>query len=113
MTLVCMNEDVLRQFDLFLDLKQENKLFVKFSYLDDFSGLKEFVISYQTLIGESFVEVIRYDSSLKENLHVHELFHLKSKKVFLGGAPDMDLLIRLKDQLEKNWRKYLLKYKER
>ena len=108
-----MVEDTLRQFDLFLDPKQENKLFIKFVYLDDFLGLKEFVISYQTLIDEKFVEIVRYDSSLKENLHIHESFPLKTKKLFLGGEPDMELLVKTKDYLVKNWHKYLIKFKER
>ena len=100
--------DNFRQFEYFLDSKEENKIFVKFKNKLDSSEIEEFVIIYFTLIDESYIQVLRYDFSLREKFHVHHFFD--GRKIYFDEKPSFETLFNLCEGLEKDWHKYLLKF---
>jgi hypothetical protein len=106
-----MDDDSLKEFELFLDSKKENVLFVKFKYKPNSAELEEFVLIYFTMIENKLIEVIKYDFSQREKLHVH-LTDGKTKQ-FLDEEPNIETLINLKNYLALNWAKFLLKFRER
>ncbi|MFA6269215.1 MAG: hypothetical protein WC652_05335 [archaeon] len=98
-------------FELYLDLVEENKLLFTYTFLDDYVGLEEFVIIYLTKVDDKFVEVVKYDFSEKEKLHVHYFYPKNPRKVFLDLEVNVGLLMQLEVELTQNWRKHLLKFK--
>jgi|GEM_PF-4075472 len=106
-----MDEDSFRQFETFLDFEKKNKLFVKFKYMGNSPELEEFVLIYLTQKEDFFVEVIKYDFSQKEKLHMHH--YKEPKKIYLNEVPNIETLARLYEFLSANWRILLVKYEER
>jgi len=100
-----------RQFKYFIDYKNENQIFIRFEYNSDFS-MKAFVIVYLTKINEVFKEVVKYDYSQREQLHVHYFFKKHPRKEYLNLPPTIDTLFELKNRLELKWQKYLIKFNE-
>jgi hypothetical protein len=49
-----MDDEFVREFHSFLDSNRENKLYVSFSYSEDFSFVKEFVLIFLTKVGGIF-----------------------------------------------------------
>jgi hypothetical protein len=107
-----MQEDLFREFEINLDKNGENKVFVKFKLLEN-GGLEEFVVIYFTLVDGVFLEVLKYDFSKNEKLHLHCAYDKKRTKVFLDEEPSLDTLVILKDVILVSWKKHLLKFKER
>jgi hypothetical protein len=104
-------DDSFRQFEYFIDSKEENKIFVKFKNKLDSSEIEEFVIIYFTLIDKNFFQVMRYDFSLREKFRVHHFFD--GRKVYFDEKPSFETLFNLCEDLEKCWQKYLIKFNNR
>jgi hypothetical protein len=102
-------DESFREFNYFLDSKKENQLFIKFEYSADFL-VNAFVIIYLTKVNGVFEEVVKYDYSKRETLHVHYFFKKHSRKEYLGLPPTIDTLFELKIKLTENWQKYLIKF---
>jgi len=107
-----MNENF-REFFIFLDEKLENEIYIKFEYSDDFSLVKEFVLIYLTCVEGTFKEVVKFDCSQKELIHAHYFFKKYSWKDDLELLPTIDTMFSLKDNLVKDWQKYLVKFNEK
>ncbi|MEK6958586.1 MAG: hypothetical protein AABW59_00925 [archaeon] len=107
-----MDKENSRQFNLFLDTEQDNKIFIKYSYSEDLCRVKEFVLIYFTRRYDEFVEVVKYDCSEKERLHVHYFWGNSKHKEYLDREISIDTMLFIMDKLVENWRKYLLKFNE-
>ncbi len=105
-----MNENF-REFFIFLDGGMENEVYIKFEYSAEFI-VNAFVIIYLTKVNEVFEEVIKYDYSQKETLHVHYYSKKHSRKEYLDFPPTIDTVFELKNNLEANWQKYLIKFND-
>lgn len=104
-------DDNFREFFSFLDLKKENEIYIKFEYSSEFA-VTAFVIIYLTKVNGTFEEVVKYDYSQRERLHVHYFFKKHSRKEYLNLSPTVDTLFDLKIKLTENWQKYLIKFNE-
>ena len=105
-----MNENF-REFFIFLDLEMQNEIYIKFEYSEDFI-VNAFVIIYLTKVNEVFEEVVKYDYSERETIHVHYYYKKHSRKEYLDFPPTIDTLFELKNNLEANWQKFLIKFNE-
>ena len=108
-----MFDDCYREFEVFLDIAQENKIFVKFFLNPNGVDLEDFVIIYFTKVGEEFMEVVKYDFSQKESLHVHYFYPKNPRKVFLELAPALVTIVVLYDELVSSWHKHLLRFNDK
>ena len=106
-----MDSDFKQNFNYFLDSERKNRIFVSFTYSADFLSTDEFVLIYLTKIDDSFKEVIKYDYSKREALHVH-YFGKHARKEYLDLPPTIGTLFELKNNLVSNWHRYLLKFME-
>lgn len=97
----------------YLDKEKENKLFFRFVFTPDGKGLEEFSVSYCTIIDEKPREIVRYDCSARETVHIHQFFHKPPKKRKLGKEISYETMQGFIDIIEKNWRQYLVKFKEK
>jgi len=96
-----------------LDGQKENMLLVRFVFSDDGFEIIEFVLIYLTKINEKFVEVVKYDFSQREKVHVHFFYPKNPRKVFLDLSPNIDTIFSLKEELELNWHKHLLRFNDK
>ena len=101
-----------REFYVLLDASEKNKIYIKYAYSADFLSIDEFVLIYLTSVDGVFKEVVKYDYSQKEPLHVHYYFEKNARKEYLDLLPTIDTIINLHDKICSNWQKYLLKSKE-
>ena len=97
----------------FLDEEKENLVFVKFVFSGDFSEIKEFVISFISIIKEEPKEIIRFDCGEKEPVHVHRFYSKKQAKRFLKKEKSFETLQGFIKDVRKNWRQYRSKYAEK
>jgi len=96
----------------FLDTEGNNILLVKFLFPKDFSGVEEFTVIYLIAIGEEIKEIVKYDCSEKEAVHVHKLFGGKKEKKHLEKEKSFDTLEEFVQDIRKNWRLYRARYLE-
>jgi hypothetical protein len=101
-----------RSCSWFLDGKKENKLFVRFVFTSDGKGIEEFSVSYCTIMDDGLHEIVRYDCSEKETVHIHQFFRKASVKRSLDKEKSYETMQELIDLIEKNWRQYLVKFRE-
>lgn len=100
-------------FSRFLDKAEKNKLFVRFVFLPDCTGVEEFAVVYLAEIEGESHEVLRYDCSKKEAVHLHNFFYKKQRKSFIGKEKSFDTIEELVKEIQKNWRVYRLKFLEK
>ncbi|MDD4082610.1 MAG: hypothetical protein PHD05_04445 [Sphaerochaetaceae bacterium] len=96
------------EFEFFLDSHEENKIFMRFSTKEDSSEVTDFVLIYFTLIDNVFLEVVKYDFSLREKLHVH--YYFSKRKVYLDEDVNFESMAKFSEHLMYNWQNYLLKF---
>ena len=99
-----------QSIEVALDVEKNNKLLINFVYSENYCDIVEFVIIYLTKIEERFVEVVKYDFSRKEKLHVHYFYPKHSRKVFLDAEPNIDFIMGVKDDFVSNWHKHLIRF---
>jgi len=97
-------------FNKSLDSKMEYYLFVRFVYSMDFSSVDEFSISLVCLEFEKHLEIVRYDCSRDESVHVHYFYNSPPKKVYLNDFVSLETFWQYVDDVEKNWGIYVEKY---
>ena len=103
-------DDNFREFFIFLDSSMENEIYINFTYSQDFSFVIDFVLIYLTNVNGVFKEVVKFDCSQREALHVHYFFKKHARKEYLDLTPTIDTLFDLKNDLVANWQKYLIKF---
>jgi hypothetical protein len=96
----------------YLDKEKENKLFIHFIYNPDGPGIEEFCIGYWLMVDERPVELVRFDCSLREKLHIHYFFCNPPRKKGIDREVNYETMQECIDEIEANWRKWLLKYNE-
>ena len=97
-------------FSKSLDSKKNYHLFVRFIYSEDFSSVDEFSVSLIYLELEKHLEIIRYDCSRDEAVHVHYFHNSPPKKIYLNDSVSLETLWRYVDEVENNWENYAEKY---
>ena len=108
-----VGKDRQRSDSWYLDEKKENKIFFRFVFTPDGDGLEEFAVSYWTMIDEKPCEIVRYDCSARETVHIHQFFHKPPKKRILDKEISYDTMQEFIKIIEKNWRQYLIKFREK
>jgi hypothetical protein len=89
----------------------ELKFYVKF--FSKSSNIEEFVIILFLIKENIKLEVLKYDYSQKEALHVHKYYSKNSKKEYLQNKVDVEFVINLKNEIEINFEKYINFYKQK
>jgi len=102
-----------KTFNWFLDKEEQNKLLVRFVYSPDGKSLESFAIIYCALIDGKIRQIVRYDCSEREEVHLHQFFRKPAVKRHLSKEKTFDTMKEFVALIEKNWRQYLLSYKEK
>jgi len=102
-----------RNFSWFLDKEEENIVFVRFVFAPDGKGLEEFSVSYCNIVEGCFYEIVRYDCSGREAVHIHQFYRKPVAKRVLGKEKSFGTMAEFTALIEKNWREYLQGYKEK
>ena len=89
---------------------EEDFLFVRFNFIPESGKILVFAIIQTTIIAGEFVEVIRFDYSQNEGLHVHKFYTKNGDKCYLGEVVDFSMIEKLVGQVQENWRKYKLAF---
>lgn len=97
----------------YLDKEEKNKIFIRFVFTLDCKNIEEFSISYCIIAEEKLQEIVRYDCSAREKLHVHKFFQKRDEKKIIGKEISYETMQEIVEQIEKNWRQYLIKFKEK
>jgi hypothetical protein len=97
----------------FLDLEKENLLFVRFSFSSDFSEVESLAVIYLALVGEQAFEVVRFDCSLGEAVHVHRFFGANEEKKYLARQKSFETLAEFVADIRANWRLYRAEFLEK
>jgi len=97
----------------FLDKGEENKLFIRYVFTQNYSGIEEFAVVYCIIEGKNIYEVVRYDCSKREAVHTHKFFCKKPEKRSLEREASFDTMQYFIELIEKNWREYRLKFMEK
>jgi len=100
-------------FSWYLDDKRENKLFVRFVFTPSGKSLEEFAVSYCTIVDEKPREIVRYDCSARETVHTHQFFRKPAVKRPLNREKSYETMQEFINSIEKNWRQYLVKFREK
>jgi len=100
------------EWSSFLSNDKSDILTVKYIISPKGDKIIEFVIVYTTTINENPKEVIKYDVSQKEKLHVHYNYLRQPKKIFIEKDLSIETMHELINYIEKNYRKMKLKLME-
>lgn len=96
-----------------LDKEKKNKIFIRFVFSPDGQNIEEFSVSYCLMVGEKPQEIVRYDCSAREKLHIHKFFQKQYEKQIIDKEMTYDTMQELVENIEKNWIQYLTKFKEK
>lgn len=102
-----------KNFSWFLDKAKENIVFVRFVFMPDGKLLEEFSISYCNIADRRFYEIVRYDCSGRETVHIHQFYLAPAAKRTLDKEKSFGTMAEFTTLIEKNRRQYLLSYKEK
>ncbi len=108
-----VEKDRQRSFSWYLDKEKENKVFVRFVFAPDGKALEEFSVSYCVMMDEKLQEIVRYDCSERETVHLHQFFCKPAKKRKPDKEKSYETMQEFVDIIEKNWRQYLIAFKEK
>lgn len=97
----------------FLDAEGQNKLISRYVLAEDFGKIEEFALVYVTIIDGEAHEVIRYDCSSDETVHVHRFFRRPPEKTYLEKGKTLETMEELTKHIRANWRLYLARFLER
>ncbi|MDD5147925.1 MAG: hypothetical protein PHH08_00500 [Candidatus ainarchaeum sp.] len=102
-----------RSYSWYLDKEKKNQVFIRFVFTSDGKGPEEFSVSYCQIIDEKPREIVRYDCSALENVHMHQFFRNHHEKKKLDKEISYETMQEFVDNIEKNWGQYLAKFKEK
>ncbi|HLD58770.1 MAG TPA: hypothetical protein VI977_03975 [archaeon] len=108
-----VEKDRQRSYSWYLDKEKKNKVFIRFVFTSDGKSLEEFSVSYCLIIDEKPREILRYDCSAREKAHMHQFFRNHHEKKNLDKEISYDTMQEFVDNIEKKWRQYLTKFKEK
>ncbi len=99
--------------ELVFDSSLGVELFIEFSLGKNSKVVDAFVIILFCWLGDKKFEVIKYDFSEKENFHVHKNYLSIPRKEYLLDEVNSELLIKIKDEIKKNWMEYVECFKQK
>ncbi len=102
-----------KNYNWFLDNSQENIIFIRFVFTPDGKSLEEFSISYCTFFSDNPTEIVRYDCSKREEVHIHQFYRKPVEKRIINKSKSFETMDELAKKIEKNWRLYRLKFLEK
>lgn len=100
-------------YSWYLDKEKKNQVFVRFVFTPDGKAIEEFSISYCAIINEKPIEIMRYDCSAREKMHMHQFYRNHHEKKRLDKEVSYNTMQEFVDNIEKNWQQYLIKFKEK
>lgn len=92
---------------------KEDALFVRVIFVPESRKILVFAIIQAVLIENKYVEIVRFDYSQNENLHVHKFYTKNNEKIYLDYEIDFSLIEMLAEQIRVDWRKNKLKFGEK
>jgi len=108
-----VDKDRQETFSEFLDKEKQNKLFVRLVFTPK-GAIEEFAVIYCAIIDNVPYEVVRYDCSARETIHVHHFFKKKRKrKRHLERERNYDTIEEFMETIKKNWHDYRMKFLEK
>jgi len=93
-----------------LDKTNQNRLFIRFKYDQEFEKIEEFAVAYLIRIKDKMHEIIRYDCSKNESVNVHYFYYKKPVKIYLDKEKSFETLEEFANSIRKNWGSYRIKY---
>jgi len=97
----------------FLDKNKKFKIYSRYILNDKFTNITEFAIILIYVKEKEIFEILRYDGSLKEWVNVHKFYLGTNEKVYLIKPVSWETLEHFIQDIQKNWRIYFSKYKEK
>lgn len=94
-----------------LDDSFDNYLIVRFVFVPESGKILVFAVVQAVLIDNKLVEVVRFDYSQNEPLHVHRFYTKTCDKVYLDFNVNFLLIENLIIEIKDNWRKNLIKFR--
>ncbi|MBT4192309.1 MAG: hypothetical protein HOE11_03290 [Candidatus Diapherotrites archaeon] len=94
-------------------LSKEDVLLIKLIGSYATQKIFDFVVLYYTIESGHHKEIIKFDGSLKEHIHVHKYYLPRKQKQYLDKAFSFATIEEFKLDIEKNWIKYKLKFKQK
>lgn len=94
----------------YLDKGHENKLFIRFVFTADFHGIEEFAVVYLASVRGGMREVVRYNCSSDEAVHIHRFYRKPAEKAYLNREKCIGTLEEFADNIRENWRGYRSKF---
>lgn len=91
---------------------KENDLFIKFVPAQDYKSIESFCVSLLSVVKGKPTEIIRFDSTKREGPNVHRFYNKPPTKQYLNKEKNFKTVEECIEDIEKNWRKYLQKYRE-
>src|SRR3989344_940535 len=96
----------------FLDSKRENILFVRFVFSQDFKSVEEFAVIYVSIMDDKTRQILRYDCSVFEGVHVHQFYKKPLAKKYLKMEKSFDAIEELVRTVREKWAVFLSEFKE-
>ena len=96
----------------FLNPKSGDMLFVKFVFSEKYGGVEEFIVVYLASVAEKPVEVVKYDCSEKEAVHIHGFVAGKKEKKYIKREKSFETLEEFIGDIRNNWRFYKSRFME-
>ena len=96
----------------FLDKEKQNLLLVKYVFSEDFVRVNEFTVIQLLEESGTILEVVKFDCSEKETVHVHRFFSKGEKKKYLKKTKSFESLEDFVKDIRENWRLYRARFEE-
>ncbi|MDD3159829.1 MAG: hypothetical protein PHQ98_02585 [Candidatus ainarchaeum sp.] len=98
-------------WNFFLDEFKNDLIIIKYFFSLEENKVLEFVIIYASVIDEKLEEIVKYDVSQKEQLHVHYYKYKQFEvKKFLNNEVSFQTMWEIVEYLKENWRILKLKF---
>jgi len=97
----------------FLDAKKEEIIFARLVFSPDFKQIDEFAVIYLSTINCKAMEIIRFDCSKDEKIHVHEFYKKPPQKRYLNREKSFETIEEFFELIKRNWPSYRKHYSER
>jgi len=96
-----------------LDLNNcvELKFYIKF--FPKSNNIEEFVIILFLIKDNVKLEVLKYDYSQKESLHIHKYYSKRAVKEYLYDKVDVEFVLNLKNEIRTNFERYIDLYEQK
>jgi len=101
------------EYSKFLDKNNVVELKMMFVIDKETKGIIDFVLILFLVEENVKKQIIKYDYSQKEKLNVHKYYLKIEKKEFINSELDVEKIFYLKNEIIKNWGKYILLFKQK